>query len=697
MPQRILTITFMFLMLIASSVMADDDLGARIEAALERAGDNAGQLREALEKTPDDQRQGMRFLIAYMPERDLESLTAQYLLDNVNYAYLAWRESPWKDQISNDMFLNDILPYASINERRDNWRKDFYERFKPLVAEAKTPGEAAVILNQKIFPMLNVHFSRERLKADQSPYETIETGKASCTGLTVLLIDACRAVGVPARFAGTPLWVDHSGNHSWVEVWDGQWHFTGAAEPSGDKLNQGWFAGKARTAQGDHRFHAIYATSFKQTDTTFPLPWLRRQSDIYAVNVTDRYAPAAKADVHQPAAVAAPGFDVEASLHAVDQLGTYLAQRRDDRPALGEQDFASVPLTRKDARTARQLLWKDHAEHIRAARAKEMESRVITEGDKTMPFFYSVTGEKPEGGRSLYISLHGGGGAPDRVNNSQWENQKRLYQVPEGVYLAPRAPTNTWDLWHQGHIDVMFDRLIENLIVLEDVNPNRVYVLGYSAGGDGVYRLAPRMADRWAAASMMAGHPGNASPVNLRNTPFSIHAGEKDTAYNRNEVARSWGAKLDTLHSIDPGGYIHWTKIYEGKGHWLEREDAAAIPWMAKFTRNPYPAQVVWRQENHPRFYWLAVNELNHGAVVRATLIQQTIDLQSDSTKNIIIRVNDRMMNLDEDIVVMSGGRKVYEGRIPRTIATMAKTLEERGDPSSTFSGEIIVALAPGE
>ena len=83
-----------------------------------------------------------------------------------------------------------------------------------------------------------------------------------------------------------------------------------------------------------------------------------------------------------------------------------------------------------------------------------------------------------------------GGGAPSAVNDKQWENQKKLYTLDEGIYLAPRAPTDTWNLWHQAHIDPLFDRLISDLVVLEDVNPDRVYLMGYSAGGDGVFQLA---------------------------------------------------------------------------------------------------------------------------------------------------------------------------------------------------------------
>lgn len=66
------------------------------------------------------------------------------------------------------------------------------------------------------------------------------------------------------------------------------------------------------------------------------------------------------------------------------------------------------------------------------------------------------------------------------------------------------------------------------------IDVNKVFLTGYSAGGDGTYHMAPRMADIWAGAAMMAGHPNDVDLINLRNTPFSIQVGAKDTAYKRN-------------------------------------------------------------------------------------------------------------------------------------------------------------------
>ena len=85
--------------------------------------------------------------------------------------------------------------------------------------------------------------------------------------------------------------------------------------------------------------------------------------------------------------------------------------------------------------------------------------------------------------------------------------------------------------------------------------------------------------------------------------------GGDDRAYRRNEVAAEWKVKLADLKQSDPGGYEHVVQIHKGKGHWMDRQDAVAVPWMAKFKRNPVPRKVVWEQDDvtHDQFYWLAV------------------------------------------------------------------------------------------
>ena len=156
-----------------------------VESALDRAGENRGQIQQALAEVPADQRPGMEWLLAHMPEEDLRTLDATFLLENCQHAYAAWREAPWHEEVSEEMFFEAILPYASINERRDNWRADFRERFAQQVTEATSPSEAAAILNNAMYEQVGVIYSTKRPKADQSPYESIDAGMASCTGLTV--------------------------------------------------------------------------------------------------------------------------------------------------------------------------------------------------------------------------------------------------------------------------------------------------------------------------------------------------------------------------------------------------------------------------------------------------------------------------------------------------------------------------------
>lgn len=317
-----------------AEIAIDDPL----KMAVEQAGENRPQIEAAWQQVPEPQRDAMQFLIANMPVRDLTSLSADFLLENVDLAHRAVDQARWREKIPPEIFFNDILPYACLNETRDAWRRDFFERFRSLVADCGTPGAAAAILNQKIFDLVNVHYSTSRPKADQSPIESMAAGKASCTGLSILLVDACRAVGIPARIAGTPLWTDKSGNHTWVEVWDGAWHFTGAAEPAGDALDQAWFVDRTAKADENDPRHAIYASSYRRTGLSFPLVWARGNGDVPAVNVTSRYtaiAPVVPAG-HRHVRFrvrSADGRRVQADLHLVDTEGetVFSGKTRDDR------------------------------------------------------------------------------------------------------------------------------------------------------------------------------------------------------------------------------------------------------------------------------------------------------------------------------------------------------------------------------
>ena len=750
--------------------LADTEVSdAQIQSALERSGDNRDQIEKALAASTPEQLRATRFLIAYMPERDLTSLSSKFIHDNVRLAYKARAATAWGEMIPESLFFNDVLPYVSMNERRDEWRAEFFERFLPLVKDCKTPTEAAQILNRDMYKILDVQYhARKRPKPDQSPYESIEAKYASCTGLSILLIDACRAVCVPARFAGTPLWAKKRGNHSWVEIWDGKWHFTGACEYNAKGLDQTWFQRDASHAIKDNPLHAIYASSWRMTGTSFPMIWERDAKYVAAVNVTDRYAAKAaeiptgkimltieiynaagqrvsrqvtirQADeIINAAKTKGQGDDSNNKLelfldpntqytlvvddpNGSERLRSYrttkeqrqtwkvflnaepanaavadpiakleqaLAEADLDYEELSQATFSQQPLTKDQAEQATALLWQHHLKMLRKTRAEEMKQKSIQLGDKNLKFDYIIYGDKPATGRSLYISLHGGGGAPARVNDQQWENQKKLYQPKEGVYLAPRAPTDTWNLWHQAHIDPLFDRLIENLVAFEDVDPNRVYVMGYSAGGDGVYQIAPRMADRWAAAAMMAGHPNDASPLGLRNIGFALHMGANDGAYKRNEVARQWKARLAELQAADPEGYRHQAVIHEGKGHWMGLQDAIAVPWMAEFTRNPHPHQIVWQQDDvtQPRFYWLAVEpgSAKKGAILRAQVEGQVIDLNSDDVSDLRLLLHDELIDLDQPVVIRFNEKEVYSGQVKRTIGDLLDSLNRPGAWAAT-------------
>ena len=69
------------------------------------------------------------------------------LLENVRLSHTVRNKVAWGKALSDELFHNDVVPYAQANETRESWRPSMVEQFLPLVADCKTPGEAAQKLN----------------------------------------------------------------------------------------------------------------------------------------------------------------------------------------------------------------------------------------------------------------------------------------------------------------------------------------------------------------------------------------------------------------------------------------------------------------------------------------------------------------------------------------------------------------------
>lgn len=696
-------------------------------------------------------RNAAQFLVDHHPPRDAE-IDRAILDETLNYALKVRDEFPWSRKLSQFRFHNDVLPYASLDETRETWRREFYERCKPLVANCKTASQAADAINRQFFKDINVHYHTEREKPNQSPAESMRQGRATCTGLSILLVDACRSVGIAARVAGVASWRAKEGNHTWVEIWDDGWHFLGADEPDKRGVDRAWFVRDAMKAVPGDPKYAIWASSFEKSATHFPLVWNPDDKSVPAVDVTTRYlTPYKKADdgamrhvrlwktqggERAYAAVSVLDSDGkigdrfttragESDLNDMPGFGILPGSRRrliveydgqvrctsvtsdnddvqtldlywDKLSALPDSDEAFKPLTKSAAEAVIAESATRRAGRIAEKRKQEIDANIVQGRVQSLRLLEKTFGDAPADGRSLWISLHGGGGAPTEVNDRQWQNQIKLYEPAEGIYVAPRAPTDTWNLWHKKHIDKLFDRLIETYIATRGVNPNKVYLLGYSAGGDGVYQLAPRMADRFAAASMMAGHPNEAKPLGLRNLPFAIFCGGEDDAYSRNKVAANWGRELDDLRAADPDGYVHRTTIYPGLSHWMEGKDKEALPWMAAHTRNPWPKRVVWHQDDvtHTRFYWLRLRrkDAKKGRTIIADVDDQTITITSDKVHRLTLRLRDDLLDLEKPIKVVVGDKTIFEGRVTRTKAAIEQSLKERNDAAAAATAELTIS-----
>ena len=329
----------LFVMLVA---LAATGCKSELDEAID-SSPRAGELRAMLDELDGADREDMEFLLINMLASDRDNMSLDLLKENVEYANIAREKYEWAQALPKEVYQHDVLPFHVVDEVRDAWRKELYEMFAPAVDTCKTMYDAVCAVNANIPQLTGVHYNTKREKTNQSPRESMRQGMASCTGLAILLVDAYRAVGIPARFAGTASWHDNRGNHSWTEVWlDGQWRVTEYYFPS--ELDHLWFMADASKAKADDRTYAIYATRFGKSDDWFPMVWADGDKEdcpieelprtVGAENVTERYIALAYEQYTR---------HIEAGTHTFIKIAGYKergkTEHSEDRVAMGVDVF----------------------------------------------------------------------------------------------------------------------------------------------------------------------------------------------------------------------------------------------------------------------------------------------------------------------------------------------------------------------
>ena len=243
-------------------------------------------------------------------------------------------------------------------------------------------------------------------------------------------------------------------------------------------------------------------------------------------------------------------------------------------------------------------------------RQEEVKNKTIKcQNNQTLRYYDKVYGKAGPSGFCLFICLHGGGQSSPQTNDDQWRN---IIPFENGAFksgtiaVAPRGITNTWNLHFVQESYPAITRLVENYIIFNNVDPNKVYLMGFSAGGDGTYALSERIPYLFAACSPQAGHPNNVSTINLCNLPTYLAAGEKDSAFKRNQICIDYYKKIIEQNGKYCGNYIAKVEVVAGSGHSFQcwklprnsffngapnatQSKDTAFTFMYSYTRNPNP------------------------------------------------------------------------------------------------------------
>ncbi len=302
---------------------------------------------------------------------------------------------------------------------------------------------------------------------------------------------------------------------------------------------------------------------------------------------------------------------------------------------------------------------------------------------------------KPSARAPLLVYLHGGGHGgtkhPGHLDNEMawgWGFHRSRMITSTSAACIPRCISDTaLNAWILDTDIEALSQTLDAYLRSFPVDGNRIYLMGTSMGGYGVWKAGAIEADRFAAiASLAAGcaEKKKTALENLASTSFGVFIGSKDR--KRLKEAERGKAVLESL-GITP----QWT-VYEGSGHALPDTAYGDVDaFFRTHKRDPYPAQLRW----HPqvswkkRFYHLRIDKPQAGMSVNCDCSANAINITSDKVNALSIYLNDTLVNVDEIVTVTWNGTDVYKDIPGRHLGVLLESLQERSDASQYYTARI--------
>lgn len=202
--------------------------------AMKMARGNKNEILKALEAYPQDTEkyEAMVYLVKYMPwhsslsqmengeqilHNDVEVVSANYLIQNVDEAYETWRDSPWKTEVDFKHFCKYILPFHIDGEPVVKWRKHLKQKYAHLVKGIRNEKEAFRIVHGYLKENFKVKDTKSENELDVLTLDSLQGG--NCRERAIYMTYVMRALGIASATDFTPFWTNQGANgHFWVSM-----------------------------------------------------------------------------------------------------------------------------------------------------------------------------------------------------------------------------------------------------------------------------------------------------------------------------------------------------------------------------------------------------------------------------------------------------------------------------------------------